>query len=160
MESFEAWQEHFRDLRQHGLRPPLLGITDGAPGLVAAFEQLFPESLRQRCAIHKARNLVGKVAKADAEEVKRDYWAIFNGIEAPPGEAAVAVAYARASEFDRVLLRCLRHLLMRLVDTHGGDRPGDRAAQRGGTSEESHRSVRMADAARDPGAVEPRDSAR
>jgi putative transposase len=73
---------------------------DGAPGLVAAFEQVFPESLRQRCAIHKARNLVGKLSKADAEEVKRDYWAIFNGIDATPGEAAVAVANARAAEFE------------------------------------------------------------
>lgn len=40
------------------------------------------------------------MSKADAEEVKRDYWAIFNGIEAPPGEAAVAVASARAAEFE------------------------------------------------------------
>jgi len=68
--------------------------------MIAAFEQVFPESLRQRCAVHKARNLVGKVSKADAEEVKQDYWAIFNGIEAPPGEAAVAVANARAAEFE------------------------------------------------------------
>jgi len=29
-----------------------------------------------------------------------NYWAIFNGIEAPPGEAAVAVANARAAEFE------------------------------------------------------------
>jgi hypothetical protein len=45
-------------------------------------------------------NVVNKVAKADADQVKRDYWAIFNDIEAPPGHAAVAVATARAAEFE------------------------------------------------------------
>jgi len=98
-ESYESWHSHFADLRAQGLKPPLLGITDGAPGLVAAFEQAFPESLRQKCAIHKARNVLEKVAKADNEEVKAAYWAIFNGIEAPPGEEAVGIAHQRAEEF-------------------------------------------------------------
>src|SRR5207248_3046426 len=81
-ESFDAWHEHFSDLRARGLQPPLLGISDGAPGLIGAFEQVFTESLRQRCLVHACRNLIGKVSKADQEEVKRDHWAIFNGIEA------------------------------------------------------------------------------
>jgi len=49
-ESFDSWQAHFSDLRERGLRPPLLGITDGKPGLVGAFELVYSESLRQRCA--------------------------------------------------------------------------------------------------------------
>jgi len=51
-------------------------------------------------------------------------------------------------------LRGVRHLLMRLVDTHGGDRQGDRGTPPGGTSEGSHRPIRMAGAARDLGEVE------
>ena len=31
-----------------GLRPPLLVVSDGAPGLIAAVELVFPHSLRQR----------------------------------------------------------------------------------------------------------------
>jgi len=100
-ESHDAWREHFVDLKSRGLKPPLLGITDGAPGLVAAFAQVFDHSLRQRCLVHRVRNVANKVAKADVEEVKRDYWAIFNEIEAPPGHAAVAVATARAADFER-----------------------------------------------------------
>lgn len=53
-ESFDAWHDHFVDLKSRGLKPPLLGISDGAPGLVAAFAQVFPESLPQRCLIHYA----------------------------------------------------------------------------------------------------------
>jgi transposase-like protein len=98
-ESYESWHGHFTDLQARGLKPPLLGITDGAPGLVSAFEQVFPDSLRQRCAVHVARNVLEKVSKADQETVKKDYWAILNNIEAPPGEEAVAIAYQRAEEF-------------------------------------------------------------
>jgi putative transposase len=56
-ESFDAWHDYFTDLRPRGLKPALLGISDGAPGLIAAFEQVFPESLRQRCAAAGIRRL-------------------------------------------------------------------------------------------------------
>ena len=49
--------------------------------------------------MHVARNVVEKVSKPDQEEAKREYWAILNDIEAPPGEAAVAIAEVRAAGF-------------------------------------------------------------
>ena len=98
-ESYDSWHAHFTDLRQRGLRPPLLGITDGAPGLVSAFEQVFPESLRQKCLVHTARNVLDKISQPDQQAVKQGYWAIFNDIEANPGEDAVAVADRRADAF-------------------------------------------------------------
>jgi len=39
------------------------------------------------------------VSAADQAEVKAAYWAILEGIEATPGEAAIAVARSRAAEF-------------------------------------------------------------
>jgi putative transposase len=98
-ESYDSWHAHFSDLRERGLKPPLLGITDGAHGLVSAFEQVFSESLRQKCTVHGCRNVLEKVSKADLDQVKKDYWSIFNGIEAPPGEEAVTVAQERATQF-------------------------------------------------------------
>lgn len=100
-ESFEAWHDHFVDLKRRGLRPPLLGISDGAPGLVSAFEQAFDKSLRQRCLVHRAGNIVAKVSKADKAEVKKDFWVIFNDIDAAPGHDAIGVAEARAKSFER-----------------------------------------------------------
>jgi hypothetical protein len=43
------------------LRPPLLVISDGAgaAGLIDAAESSLPRSLRQRCLIHRCRNLLG-----------------------------------------------------------------------------------------------------
>ena len=53
-ESADAWHGFLADLKDRGLASPLLVISDGAPGLIAAIEQAFPAALRQRCLIHYA----------------------------------------------------------------------------------------------------------
>jgi putative transposase len=98
-ESHDAVVGFLRGLVAHGLRPPLLTITDGAPGLTGAVDQLFTTSLRQRCLIHKARNIIAKVSAGDHDAVKADYWRIFDDIDAEPGDAAVAQARQRADAF-------------------------------------------------------------
>jgi putative transposase len=99
-ESHDAVVGFLRSLVARGLRPPLLTVTDGAPGLIGAVEQVFASSLRQRCVIHKARNIVAKVSAGDQAAVKADYWKIFDDIDAAPGDAAVAVARRRAGRFE------------------------------------------------------------
>ena len=47
----------FEDLKRRGLADPLLVVTDGAPGLIRAVETCFPRALRQRCLVHRLRNL-------------------------------------------------------------------------------------------------------
>jgi putative transposase len=69
-ESTDAWDDFLGDLVGRGLCPPLLGISDGAAGLIGAFEQHFRASLRQRCLIHRARNLLAKVSVHDRAELK------------------------------------------------------------------------------------------
>lgn len=59
-----------RDLKSRGLADPILGVTDGAPGLVRAFEEAFPRSLRQRCLAHKMPNLQSKVPEEARQELK------------------------------------------------------------------------------------------
>ena len=55
-ESTDAWDDFLADLKGRGLRAPLLGISDGAPGLTGAFD--FPNSLRQRCLVHYAEQRI------------------------------------------------------------------------------------------------------
>lgn len=100
-EGTDPWVGFLEDLRDRGLRPPLLGISDGAPGLIDAFEAVYGVrgSLRQRCVIHRCRNVIAKVPKHAKDEVKAAFWAIFKGIDAPPGEQAMAVARERAERF-------------------------------------------------------------
>jgi putative transposase len=50
-ESTDAWAWFLTELKERGLRPPLLGISDRAPGLIGAIETVFAQSLRQRCLI-------------------------------------------------------------------------------------------------------------
>jgi transposase-like protein len=47
----------FHDMRRRGLCDPLLVVSDGAPVLIRAVEECFPRSARQRCLVHKMRNL-------------------------------------------------------------------------------------------------------
>ena len=103
-ESTDAWADFLTDLTRRGLRPPLLVISDGAPGLLAACEQVFARSLRQRCLIHRARNILAKVPAEAQSEVKAAYWEIFDLSDDdltrhPVGPELVAFAQARIDTF-------------------------------------------------------------
>ncbi len=98
-ESTDAWDDFLADLKARGLRSPLLGISDGAPGLTGSFDRAFPNSLRQRCLVHRCRNVVAKVSTPDQDEVKADFWAIFDVGGSEPGDEAVSVANRQAAEF-------------------------------------------------------------
>jgi putative transposase len=98
-ESTDAWDDFLADLKERGLGAPLLGISDGAPGLIGAFDRAFPASLRQRCLVHRARNTLAKVSAHDQPQVKADFWAIFDVGDAEPGDQAVAVARQQAAAF-------------------------------------------------------------
>jgi putative transposase len=73
-ESFEDWQALGRDLIARGLGAPMLIVADGAPGLIKAIEQCWPASDRQRCCVHRARNLYAKLPERERDRVKHAYW--------------------------------------------------------------------------------------
>jgi putative transposase len=59
----------FEDLKRRGLADPLLVVTDGAPGLIRAVETCFPRALRQRCLVHRLRNLRSKAPETRWPEI-------------------------------------------------------------------------------------------
>src|SRR5256714_7602447 len=73
-ESYEDWQALGRDLIGRGLGAPMLIVADGAAGLSKAIEQCWPASDRQRCCVHRARNLYSKLPERERERVKHAYW--------------------------------------------------------------------------------------
>jgi len=73
-ESEEDWLALGRDLTRRGLRSPQLVVADGAPGLIAAVEQLWPAADRQRCTVHRLRNLLAKLPERERERVRLAYW--------------------------------------------------------------------------------------
>jgi len=99
-ESTDAWAGFLRGLKARGLADPLLVISDGAAGLIAAVELVLGDSLRQRCLIHRARNILAKVPAHAQATIKAEYWAIFAlGDDVAPGDAAVTEATRRARVF-------------------------------------------------------------
>lgn len=77
-ESYESWKQFFRNMIGRGLRMPLLIVSDGAPGLIKAIEECFPESKRQRCMVHKLRNIANKLPQNILEELMPKIRNIFN----------------------------------------------------------------------------------
>jgi putative transposase len=63
-------RDFLREMKARNLADPLLVVTDGAPGLIRAVEEVFPRSLRQRCLAHKMRNLQSKVPDELWRELK------------------------------------------------------------------------------------------
>jgi transposase-like protein len=73
-ESHEDWLTLGRDLIARGLGAPMLGVADGAPGLITAIEQCWPASDRQHGAVHRVRNLLAKLPDREREPVRQAYW--------------------------------------------------------------------------------------
>jgi hypothetical protein len=59
----------FQDLKRRGLADPLLVVTDGAAGLIRAAETCFPRAVRQRCLVHRLRNLRSKAPDSQWLEI-------------------------------------------------------------------------------------------
>jgi transposase-like protein len=62
-ESKEGWLALLTDLRKRGVEHIDLAVTDGNDGLIAALEEAFPTTPRQRCVVHKHRNVVAALPR-------------------------------------------------------------------------------------------------
>jgi putative transposase len=70
-ESTASWAAVLRDLRDRGLFAPLAAVGDGALGLWAALDEVFPPTAHQRCWNHRVLNVQDKLPKrlqAEARE--------------------------------------------------------------------------------------------
>ena len=101
-ESGDAWEGFLTGLGERGLACPLLVISDGAAGLIGALEPTMGAALRQRCLVHRARNVMAKVPKNAQAQVKADYWAILGVPDTiEPGLDAVGYVQKRIDSFDK-----------------------------------------------------------
>ena len=62
-ESTESWADVLRDLRRRGMAAPTVAVGDGALGFWSALRDVFPETVEARCWVHKAANVLGRVAE-------------------------------------------------------------------------------------------------
>lgn len=99
-EGNDAWDGFLEDLKGRGMASPLLVVSDGAAGLIGAVERAFPQALRQRCLVHRCRNVLAKVPKHAQAELKKAYWAVFDvPEEVAPGQEAIGLVQRRIDAF-------------------------------------------------------------
>jgi len=76
-ESKEVWLSLLQDLRTRGATQMDLIVTDGHDGLVAAVSELFSATPRQRCLVHKQRNIINAIPRRERSEVQAELVAIW-----------------------------------------------------------------------------------
>ena len=77
-EDKEGWTCLLQDLRSRGATQIDLIVTDGHEGLLAAVSELFSATPRQRCLVHKQRNVLSAIPRREREQVQAELSGIWN----------------------------------------------------------------------------------
>jgi len=117
-ESEEAWNGFFEDMQRRGLRHPLLVISDGGKGVIAAIARKFPKAERGRCLAHKLRNLWAKLPKDVASVILPEFKAVYYASDRSTADTLAAQLIEKYAQlypaaiqcFNEDLEACLVHL--------------------------------------------------
>jgi len=107
-ESYDNWLDFLRDMLRRGLPTPLMITTDGAPGLIRAVEEVYAKSLRQRCLVHKIRNIIGKVPESVRNELKADVQAAYYAPSRKIADMIAADVLAKYQDTYPAAMKCFR----------------------------------------------------
>ena len=114
-EGKDGWLSVLQDLRARGATQIDLIVTDGHDGVLAAVEQLFSATPRQRCLVHKQRNVLNAIPRRERGDVQAELvgiWEQPTKLEALSQLAAFKAKYAqRYPEAVRSLAEDEEHLL-------------------------------------------------
>ena len=76
-ESAILWKQFLYQLRERGLKEPLLFIGDGLKGLKEAVKEVYPLADFQSCILHKVRGTLKRVRRRDREALAVDLKKIY-----------------------------------------------------------------------------------
>ena len=93
-EDTASWKLALQDLVERGLARPGLVISDGNPGLIRAVRELWPKTPRQRCIVHRIRNVLARVPKRERPAFRK----ALNRIFYAPSEAEAREEARRFAE--------------------------------------------------------------
>jgi putative transposase len=88
-EAGDVWKVLLNDFVARGLKIPLLVISDGGKGVIAAIKSVWTGIPRQRCTVHKLRNVLERVPQRRRDEVRPYLHAIFHATDLNAARAAV-----------------------------------------------------------------------
>jgi transposase-like protein len=114
-EDKDGWSCLLQDLRCRGATQMDLIVTDGHEGLLSAVCALFPATPRQRCVVHKQRNVMNAIPHRERQEVATELagiWKQEKKADALLNLAAFKAKYRqRYPEAVRSLMEDEEHLL-------------------------------------------------
>ncbi len=106
-EDKEGWLSLLQDLRTRGATQFDLIVTDGHDGVLAAVAQLFSATPRQRCLVHKQRNVLNAIPRRQRSEVQAELVAIW---QQPSKEEAVVQLEAFKAKYGKRYPEAVRSL--------------------------------------------------
>jgi putative transposase len=98
-DAVDAWRMVFAELKERGLDTAAvqLGIMDGLPGLATAFREAFPNARVARCWVHKARNVMPRVARRYQKAFLSNWNAVAYAVDSAAAREAFASLKAQWS---------------------------------------------------------------
>jgi putative transposase len=106
-EDKEGWACLLHDLRRRGATHIDLIVTDGHDGLLAAVKELFSATPRQRCLVHKQRNVLNAIPRRERAEVAAELTGIW---EQPTKEEAMTQLMAFKAKYSKRYPEAVRSL--------------------------------------------------
>jgi len=106
-ESQEGWLALLQDLRSRGVSDVDLIVTDGHEGLLAAVAALFTATPRQRCLVHKQRNVMSAIPKREHEQIAAELAGIW---QQPTKEQALTELAAFKGKYSERYPEAIRSL--------------------------------------------------
>jgi transposase-like protein len=106
-ESAVCWEAFLEDMKQRGLKDPLLAVIDGASGLRKAVGRKLPNTWVQRGQAHKMRNILNKLPQTARHAIKKRLQAAFTALTYEQGVVKVKALLADFTEAFPSAMKCL-----------------------------------------------------
>lgn len=107
-ENADAWKLLLDDLKQRGVAQVDLWITDGNAAMLNALEAKFAPVRRQRCVVHKMKNVLGYVPQHQQARLEPELKAIFYQDNRTHAEQLLAAFCLKYEKIYSTAIECLR----------------------------------------------------
>jgi transposase-like protein len=97
-EDKDGWACLLQDLRSRGATKIDLIVTDGHDGLLAAVANLFSATPRQRCLVHKQRNVLNAIPRRERPDVQAELVGIWQQPSKPEALTHLAAFKAKYAQ--------------------------------------------------------------
>jgi putative transposase len=107
-ENQAAWEDLLEQFKSRGLTQVDLWITDGNQAMLNAIALKFPTSQRQRCVVHKMKNVLGYIPKQQHDLVQAELKAIFYQESREQADLLLVAFCAKYEKSYPTAVACLR----------------------------------------------------